>query len=61
MLHEKEKGRPPPLRVCPPAEPMENGVLCEHILIIEISHYLREQLHQLCILIALNLDLVNEF
>lgn len=51
----------PALQVCSLTEPVKNSVLCEDILVIERPHNFRKQFHQLCILIALHLDLVHEF
>lgn len=50
----------PALRVGSFTKPVKDGVLCKHILVIERSYDLREQLHQLGILIALNLYLVHQ-
>ena len=51
----------PALGVCSFAEPVKNGVFCQYILFIERPHNLREQLHELSILIALHLNFVHEF
>lgn len=53
--------RIPALRVCSFTEPMEDGVLSKHILVVQRPYNFGEKLHQLSILITLHLDFVDKF